>query len=241
MKVAAYQAPLDRGDSRGAVELIRGQIADCEAQGVSILCCPEGVLGGLADDVARPWDMALDVGSGALAAMLAPLASRTVATIVGFTEASGDALYNTAAVFANGEVAGLYRKRRPARRASVYAAGEESPVFNIGGLAFGIMICNDTNFPEFAAGMAAAGARVLFTPSNNALRPERADVLAETRAVDVETARRNRVAVIRADLAGEAGGRIAYGTSAIIDAQGRVLRAGERLREGLLVAELDGI
>jgi hypothetical protein len=54
MRVAAYQAPLQATRSMEALSLIREQIDWCESEGVEILCCPEGVLGGLADYVSRP-------------------------------------------------------------------------------------------------------------------------------------------------------------------------------------------
>jgi predicted amidohydrolase len=117
-----------------AVELIRKRVDWCEAEGVEILCCPEAVLGGLADYAARPTDIAIDVESGQLSATLAPLASDTVTTILGFTEITGAGdLYNSAAVFHRGSVAGLYRKLYPAIRKSVYRAGERMPVFRVGG------------------------------------------------------------------------------------------------------------
>lgn len=129
MKVAAYQAPLLPAGSMEAVDLIRERIAWCEADGVEILCCPEAVLGGLADYAADPAAFAVSVESGQLAEVLAPLASDTVTAIVGFTEVSGDgALYNSAAVLHQGAVAGVYRKRHPAIRKSVYQAGDESSV-----------------------------------------------------------------------------------------------------------------
>lgn len=241
MKVAAYQAPLLPGGSMAALDLIRARIACCEAEGVGFLVCPEGVLGGLADDLERPADIAIDVQAGELAALLAPLASRSVTTILGFTEAGpGGALFNTAAVLHQGELAGLYRKRHPAIRRSVYSPGDRSPVFDLGGLRFGIMICNDSNFPELAAEMAAQGAQAIFVPSNNGLRPERAEVVEMTRAVDVARARDNGVTIVRADVAGRTADRVAFGSSAIVDAQGVVLKAGARLTEELLVAEFDG-
>jgi len=86
--------------------------------------------------------------------------------------------------------------------------------------------------------MAARGASVLFVPSNNALRPERADVVARTRAVDTAQAKANGVSVVRADVAGDTGERISFGSSAIIDAEGRVLQSGKPLTEELLVADL---
>jgi len=64
MKVAAYQAPLLPGESMEALELIRDRIKWCESEGVDILCCPEAVLGGLADDAECPVDIAIDVESG---------------------------------------------------------------------------------------------------------------------------------------------------------------------------------
>ena len=59
MKVAAYQAPLLADGSTEALGLIRQQVVRCEAEGIEILCCPEGVLGGLADYVAQPPEIKL--------------------------------------------------------------------------------------------------------------------------------------------------------------------------------------
>ena len=89
MKVAAYQAPLLPGGSMEALELIRDRVKWCETEGVDILCCPEAVLGGLADDAECPVDSAIDVESGQLEVLLAPLASKSVTAIVGFTETVG--------------------------------------------------------------------------------------------------------------------------------------------------------
>lgn len=239
MRVAAYQAPLLPAGSLEAIRLIRKQVSLCEARRVDILCCPEAILGGLADDAQRPQDFAVKVEGGQLQGLLAPLASPSVISIFGFTEIVDDGgLYNSAAVLKDGDVVGIYRKRQPAIRSSVYRPGIESPVFEVGGFRFGLMICNDTNFPEFGTEMVAQGAQVLFVPSNNALRREQADVVAATRAVDIGNASRNRVSIIRADVAGEAEERIAFGASAIIDSAGMVIKAGRHLRTETLIGDL---
>src|SRR6266849_5540637 len=232
MKVAAYQAPLLPSGSMEALELIRDRIRWCETEGVDILCCPEAVLGGLADDAECPVDIAIDVESGHMEALLAPLASKSVTAIVGFTETvDAGKLYNTAAVFQDGKVVGIYRKRHPAIRKSLYSAGKHSPIFNVGRLSFGIMICNDSNYPELATDMVACGAKAIFLPSNNGLRPEQADVVALSRSVDIGLAIDNTVMSIRADVAGRTSDRVSLGASAIVDARGTVLRAGEALSE----------
>lgn len=223
-----------------ALGLIRRRIADCEETGVEILCCPEGILGGLADYAERPADFALDVESGQLSAVLAPLASDTVTTILGFSEISREgALYNAAAVFHRGAVGGVYRKLHPAIRRSVYQAGDRTPVFTVEGLTFGILLCNDSNFPDPVRLMAAQGATVLFVPSNNGLPPEKADVVDDARKADIARAVENHVYVIRADVMGRAEGRVSYGSSGAVDPQGKVLRSARRLTEELLVVELE--
>lgn len=220
-----------------ALEMIHQRVRRCEVERVDVLLCPEGVLGGLADDLESPSEIA--IAAGDLPEVLRPLASESVATIVGFTEACDGRLYNSAAVYARGEVRGVYRKRHPARRESIYSAGTESPVFVLGDCRFGMMICNDTNFPDLATDMVKRGAQLLLVPSNNGLRSEIADVVELTRAVDVETARRCGTPVVRADVAGWTEARVAFGTSAIIGAGGDVIRSGTLFAEDLLVADLE--
>jgi len=223
-----------------AVKLIRKRVSWCEAEGVEILCCPEAVLGGLADYSARPTDIAIDLESGQLSAVLTPLASDTVTTILGFTEITGTGqLYNSAAVFHRGSVIGLYRKLYPAIRKSIYQAGDRMPVFRVGDLTFGIVICNDSNYIEPARIMASQGATALFVPTNNGLPLEKANVVDDARNVDIARAIENGVSVIRSDVAGCTADLVSYGSSGIVDPDGKVLQSAQRLSEDLLVADLD--
>src|SRR5690348_8736648 len=169
MQVAAYQAPLLAERSMDAIELVKQRVYECEVNGVSVLCCPEAILGGLADFSDQPGEFVIRTDNGQLASVLAPLASETVTSIVGFTEVSPDGtLHNAAAVFQQGRVAGLYRKIHPALRCSVYPPGSETPVFRAGELTRGIVICNDSNYPELARRMSVQGATALYIPTNTA-------------------------------------------------------------------------
>ena len=86
MKVAAYQAPLLAFGSMDALDLIQDRIRWCESEEVSILCCPEAILGGLADFSEDPGRFAITITSGesGIASLLAPLASETVTRRAGF-------------------------------------------------------------------------------------------------------------------------------------------------------------
>ena len=168
MKVAAYQAPIPHSGSLDALAWIRRRVEQCEAEDIRILCCPEAIVGGLADNAEESARLA--VPSAHMGSVLASLASDTVTTIIGLSEISTDGrLYNSAAVLHNGIVAGVYRKNHPAIRNSVYQPGIDAPVFNVAGLTFGIVICYDSSVPELADGMALQGASVLFVPTNNGL------------------------------------------------------------------------
>ncbi|MCL4794988.1 MAG: carbon-nitrogen hydrolase family protein [Bryobacteraceae bacterium] len=240
MKVAAYQAPLLLAGSREAVEFIREQVSRCESEGVSILCCPEAILGGLADYSENPSKFAIRIDDGQLDEVLAPLVSDTVTSIVGFTELAGDNLYNAAAVFHRGRVSGLYRKLHPAIRRSVYSPGSAMPVFQVGELTFGIVICHDSTFSEPAKAMAAQGATALFIPTNNGLPNNRAypELVQEARASDLSRAVENHVWVIRADVAGTNRELISHGSSEIVDPNGKVIREATRQKTDLLVADV---
>jgi len=242
MKVAAYQFPLDATNStEKATGLISEQVAWCEANSIEILCCPEGVLGGLADYSNRSDEIAIDTASGGLETLLTPLSSDKVAVILGFTERGVNGrLYNSAAVFHKGAVTGIYRKLHPAINRSVYDPGEGTPVFTVGGLTFGIVICNDSNFPEPARKMTAQGAAVLFVPTNNGLPPAKggAELIAAARKADIARATENNIYVIRADVAGHWGDLVSYGSSGIVDPAGNVLSSARQLCPGLITMDI---
>ncbi len=242
MKVAAYQAPLPATLSVEILGLIREQVDCCESKGVEILCCPEGVLGGLADYASRPTDIAIDVEGGQLHTLLAPLASDRVTTILGFTEMGrGGRLYNSAAVFHKGAVVGIYRKLYPAINHSIYEAGDKMPVFTVGDLTFGIIICLDSNYYEPARIMAAQGAAALFVPTNNGLPLTKAgpELIAQARNVDIARAIENSVSVIRADVAGRTESLMSYGSSGIVDPDGLVLQNARQLDPDLVIADIE--
>lgn len=239
VRVAAYQAPLLAAGSRASLPLIRAKVAWCESEGVAILCCPEAIVGGLADHAADPAPFA--IGRRRLDVLLSPLASDSVTTIVGFTELAPDGrLYNAAAVYHQGMVIGVYRKLHPALRRSIYAAGDTTPVFDVPGLTFGIVICNDSNHAEPARRMAAKGASALFVPTNNGLPPEKSSqkIVALARDADIARAVENRVWVIRADVAGRSDTLESFGSSEIVDRAGTVVQAARPSREDLIVAEI---
>jgi 5-aminopentanamidase len=242
VKIAAYQAPLAACNDPQIVSMISQQVVLCEALGVKILCCPEAVLGGLADYVEPPARAAIDTSVGALDRLLAPLASDHVTVVVGFTEQSGDGrLYNAAAVFSRGEVIGIYRKMHPAINRSVYDAGVEASVFTVGNVTFGVLICRDSLFSEPARRMVSHGAQILLVPTNNGMPLTKGgeELVAQARTCDIARAVESGVPVVRADVAGAHDNLVSYGSSGIVDRHGRIVGTARAMEAELIVSDVD--
>ncbi len=243
--MAAYQAPYLPFGSFDAVCLIREQLARCEAEAVEMLCCPEAVIGGLAQeaDGHATEDVALEVASPEFADVFGPLLQTSVTLIVGFTErdAAGN-IFNAAAVIADGHVVGVYHKVFPGYR-TVIEAGTQLPVFHHGAVPFGISICNDIWYLEPARVLAARGAAVLFVPSNSGhLRDRSAAEAIRARGENLPVARavENEMTVVVADITGRQEDRIALGSTRIVDPDGVVLAHADPYADGLVIADVPG-
>jgi predicted amidohydrolase len=88
--------------------------------------------------------------------------------------------------------------------------------------------------------MVARGARALFVPTNNGLPADRphARIAADARRLDVERATAHGVSVIRADVAGAAGGLVSCGSTGIVGPDGRVLAECPPLEACLVTADI---
>lgn len=240
MKVAAYQAPLGACADPQIISLIRQQVDRCEALGVELLCCPEALLGGLAEYLDHPRRFAIDTDG--LDRVLAPLASDRVTTVVGFTERRADGhLYNAAAVFSRGVVLGVYRKMHPAINRSVYHAGIEAPVFMVGSVTFGVLICRDSLFSEPARLLVSRGAQILLVPTNNGmpLTKCREEIATQARNCDIAQALKYGVPVVRADVAGHHHDLVSYGSSGIVARKGRMVGTATEMAADLVVANVE--
>lgn len=101
MRVAAYQAPYRPYPSGRGAELVVPRLERARAEGVELLCCPEALIGELANesDGDSPTTVALSVSDGELDEAIAPLLGWGMTIVIGFTERSeSGAIYNAAAV-----------------------------------------------------------------------------------------------------------------------------------------------
>jgi predicted amidohydrolase len=166
--------------------------------------------------------------------------SQIRATIVfGLIEIEDSRLFNTAVVLERGRIVGRYRKRHLLAGEAIFTPGNEMPLFEVDGLRFGINICYDMNFAEAARAIAAQGGELIVGPANNMMRRASAEAYrAVHNAARGERCRETGLWLISADVTGERDGRIAWGPTAVLDPEGRVVRQLPLEAPGLLIFDL---
>ena len=241
MRVGACQTEEILADVETAVQVICDFAGRAETAGVDLLLFPECFLQGYLVTRQHVRDQAVEVGSPEFGEVLARLAGIRQVLVFGMLERSGRSYYNTALIVAGGRVLGGYRKTFLTEGESVFTAGDAYPVFDCGGVRFGINICSDTRFPQAAAAVAASGARVLLVPAQNMMRREKAFWWRD-RHNQIRTARVRETGMwlVSADVTGQRDAtRIGLGPTCVINPAGRVVAQVPIGTTGVAVAEID--
>jgi len=241
MRVGACQTEEILADVETAVQVICDFAGRAETAGVDLLLFPECFLQGYLVTRQHVRDQAVEVGSPEFGEVLARLAGIRQVLVFGMLERSGRSYYNTALIVAGGRVLGGYRKTFLTEGESVFTAGDAYPVFDCGGVRFGINICSDTRFPQAAAAVAEGGARVLLVPAQNMMRREKA-FWWQGRHNQIRTARVRETGMwlVSADVTGQRDAtRIGLGPTCVINPAGRVVAQVPIGTTGVAVAEID--
>lgn len=238
MRIAAVQTPEFRNDIAAALDWAERAVATATAGGAALLCFPEAYLQGYLTDTSAH-DVAIDLQSDAFAAMASRLSRPGLVIVLGLIERDREQIYNTAVVIADGSLSGRYRKINLLEGEGVFTPGTESPIFEVGGLRFGINICFDTNFPAAAAALRDSGAVLIVCPANNMMPADRAAIWKDRHnAVRGDRCRETGLWLISADVTGARDGRIAWGPTAVLSPAGEVAAQLPLDASGLLLFDL---
>ncbi|MBD3407623.1 MAG: hypothetical protein GF411_16015 [Candidatus Lokiarchaeota archaeon] len=142
--------------------------------------------------------------------------------IAGICEAYETSIYNSAVVFANGELRTIYRKVNLFNQEVEWfePGRKEPPVVEFNNHHYGIMICFDWAFPEIARILALKDAQVILHPANLVL-PYCQNAMI-TRCIE------NHIFAVTANRIGKERGLHFSGNSQIVSPKGEILcRLGE--------------
>jgi NAD+ synthase (glutamine-hydrolysing) len=241
LRVGLAQLNPTVGDLDGNLAKMVDAYERAEAAGCDLVAFPE-----LSTTGYPPEDLVLKPGFVAdNLALLSKLAARTgrCAAVVGFVDQDRD-LYNAAAVCANGEIVGTYRKRLlpnstvfdEARYFTPGAASDPLELFVVGGVKVGVSICEDIWSPFGpVAEQAAAGAEVSIninaSPFHAGKGVERERMLA-TRASDSHTA------IVYVNQVGGQDELVFDGGSVVFDHEGTLLARAPQFVEDLMIVDV---
>jgi len=167
-------------------------------------------------------------------------ASEGLAIVVGFVDARED-IYNAAAVIHDGKLIGVYHKIFLPNYGvfdenRYFRAGNQCPVYTIGGIGLGINICEDIWYEDGpATAQANAGAEVIVTISASPYHFGKVNLrerMIVSRAVD------NVAIFTHTNLVGGQDELVFDGNSIAVDEKGQLLARGRQFEEDLVVADL---
>lgn len=245
MRIGHWQLECKTGDFDGNLAKVVKGLEQADRDRVEIVCFPECFLTGYPDteELARKHAVAVD--SPALMKVLDKTSKFQASFIVGFNETRGPDLYNTAAVIYKGHLLGTYSKCMAYQ--PFHKQGRDFPVFERGGVKFGIVICADGGYIEPARILALKGARIIFSPHFNYIGKQgliahfmhvRADHVSRAVENSVYFVRGNNVVLGRDESITRYDG-VGYGDSYIVDPTGEIVVRSRRHKEDFIMADVD--
>jgi predicted amidohydrolase len=240
MRIGACQTPEILGDIDAALRVMRDFAVRSDAAAADLLLFPECFLQGYLVTEEHLGTYALDLDSPSFGTVLSQLAHLRQMLVFGVIERAGGHYYNTAVVVTDGRLVGRYRKTFLVSGESLFTVGDSYPVFDRAGVRFGINICYDTQHPQAAAAVAAAGAQVLLVPAQNMMRREKAlwwqDRHNEIRAC---RARETGMWLASADVTGERDGtHLGLGPTGFLNPMGEIVSQVRPGAPGMATADV---
>jgi predicted amidohydrolase len=245
MRIGHCQYETKGGEFDGNLAKVVKGLEQAERDRVEIVCFPECFLTGYPDteELARKHAFAVD--SPQVMKVLDRTSRFNATLIVGFNELRGPDLYNTALVAHKGHILGTYSKCFAYQR--FHKQGREFPVFERGGVKFGVVICADGGYVEPSRILALKGAKIIFSPHFNYIGAKglishfmhvRADHIARAVENQVYFVRGNNV-VLDIDPAITKYEGVGYGDSYIVDPYGEIVVRSRRHKEDFIFTDVD--
>ncbi len=217
-----------------------------DAERADIVSFPECFLTGYPDTEEGARRGAFAADSEKMARVLDVTSRHEALAVLGFNEARGADLYNTAAVVHRGHLLGIYSKC--AAYMKFHKQGRDFPVWEHKGVKFGVLICADGGYIEPARILALKGARLIIAPHFNAISAPgllghylkvRADHTARAIENNIHFVRANNVVLDPTKSGLTNGVTVGYGDSYIMDSTGEIVARSRRQVEDFIMADVD--
>lgn len=239
MRIGVCQTPEILGDAYAAVAVVQRFVEQAAAEKADLLVFPECFLQGYLVTEEHVHGQAFELSSTRFDGVLNRVKNLRPILVLGMIERAGHHYYNTAVVIEHGRLLGRYRKTFLTSGESIFSRGGDYPVFDVGGIRFGINICYDAQFPEAAAAVAAGGASVLLLPAQNMMPREKA-IQWQGRHNEIRAARVRETGMwlASADVTGKRDNRVGLGPTCFLNPSGDVTAQVPMGEVGLVTADI---
>ncbi len=162
--------------------------------------------------------------------------------VIGYVEKdSYGFFYNSACLIHKGEVIGNYRKvqlvnYRLFDEKRYFKRGTKLPVFDIGGIKMGVLICEDVWFPEPSRAMALRGADFLVVLGASPFEGNKKEIWEDFL---IQRARDNIIPILFCNQAGCQDGVTYLGYSMYVSASSKIVKTAKLLEEDYLTVNVD--
>ncbi len=239
LRISMAQINTTVGDFKGNLIKILGVIDQAKGLKADIVTLPELAVCGYPPEDLLFKPQFIQANLDALK-QIAP-ATKDICAVVGFVDAEGD-IYNAAAIFNDGQLAGVYHKIYLPNYGvfdenRYFRAGTDCPIYTINGVNIGITICEDIWYESGPANLQAyAGAEVIINISASPYHADKGryrERMISSRATDT-------IAIFAYNNAVGGQDELVFdGHSIITDERGKLLVRGKQFEEDLITADVN--
>ena len=240
IRIALCQHDFLVGDINGNLSKIQSKLGELKTVGVDLAVFPELALTGYPPEDLLLKPHFVENASCALQKLASDV--KDIIVVVGFPELSG-ALYNSAAVLANGKLVSVYRKHCLPNYAvfderRYFESGDKALVLDLGDAKVGITICEDIWYRDGPAQWATTdgGAEIILNLSaspyhrSKGISRERMFV---TRCIE------HGCYLVFCNTIGGQDELVFDGHSLVIDPKGNILARGKQFEEDLIIVDIN--
>jgi predicted amidohydrolase len=209
-----------------------------KAPSLEVLVLPELALTGYTfENYEEAYSLSEEVGGTFTRELVDIARENSITMAVGFLEREGKHLYNASFLLDEKGIIGVYRKIHLFREEkAIFRTGNKGfPIFSIGDIKVGLLVCFDWIFPEATRTLALKGADIILHSANLVLPYYQKAAI--TRAIE------NRIFIVLANRNGienRAGIKNEFtGESELVNPEGRIILKASKDEEGIFSIDID--